>query len=320
MWTRNPQESWLVLKRPVTPPPRDPGLDQSIALEVEDLAPIGFRDAGVSDSHGWFTNIVILNVLYICWVVPYLSPESEHWLDWFHLTMRLTVMGQMAKGLALERAPAGPTGDDEVDWLDVAGREKPLESLKWHLWHRNVYRALQIVEDLECDLDSGIDPTERETKLLKAVSEFHHYIEVNQAFIPNYGDRYRHGETISSAFVESTVNQVISKRMVKKQQMRWTQRGGALAAAGPHAGPERRPPAHIRALVSGPEDRHRANPGSRRIAPGLARSLKRGPLQRRPQGKRFWSVLVPSRKASKTNPGHRPRSTTRPGSRTEVVL
>jgi hypothetical protein len=157
-----------------------------------------------------------------------MTPESEPWLDGFPLTMRLTVMGPMAKGLALERAPAGPTGDDEVDRLDVAGLEKPLEGLKWHLWHGNVYRALQIVEDLECDLDSGIDPTERETKLLKAVREFPHYIEVNQAFIPNSGDRYRHGETISSAFVESTVNPVISQRMVKKQQMRWTQRGAHL--------------------------------------------------------------------------------------------
>lgn len=35
----------------------------------------------------------------------------------------------------------------------------------------------------------------------------------------------RHGETISTAFVESTVNQVVSKRFVKKQQMRWTARG-----------------------------------------------------------------------------------------------
>jgi hypothetical protein len=41
----------------------------------------------------------------------------------------------------------------------------------------------------------------------------------------NYGDRYRNGETISSAFVESTVNQVVSRRMVKKQQMRWTKEG-----------------------------------------------------------------------------------------------
>lgn len=30
-----------------------------------------------------------------------------------------------------------------------------------------------------------------------------------------------HGEAISTGFVESTVNQVISKRFVKKQQMRW---------------------------------------------------------------------------------------------------
>jgi hypothetical protein len=33
---------------------------------------------------------------------------------------------------------------------------------------------------------------------------------------------------ISTAFTESAVNQVISKRMVKKQQMRWTPRGAHL--------------------------------------------------------------------------------------------
>ena len=27
----------------------------------------------------------------------YLNPQAEHLLDWFHITMRLTVMGQMAK-------------------------------------------------------------------------------------------------------------------------------------------------------------------------------------------------------------------------------
>ena len=29
-----------------------------------------------------------------------LSLESEHWLDWFHVAMRLTGMGQLDKGLA----------------------------------------------------------------------------------------------------------------------------------------------------------------------------------------------------------------------------
>jgi hypothetical protein len=33
---------------------------------------------------------------------------------------------------------------------------------------------------------------------------------------------------ISTAFAESTVNHVVSRRMVKKQQMRWTQRGAHL--------------------------------------------------------------------------------------------
>jgi hypothetical protein len=45
--------------------------------------------------------------------------------------------------------------------------------------------------------------------------------------IPNYGERYRYGETISTAFVESTVNEVIAKRMVKKQQMQWSHQGAS---------------------------------------------------------------------------------------------
>jgi len=45
------------------------------------------------------------------------------------------------------------------------------------------------------------------------------YIEANQAFIPNYGDRYRHDKTIATAFVELAVSYVVSKRFVKKQQM-----------------------------------------------------------------------------------------------------
>jgi hypothetical protein len=45
------------------------------------------------------------------------------------------------------------------------------------------------------------------------------------AAIPNYADRHRHGEPIATGFVESAVNQVVSKRLVKKQQMRWTPNG-----------------------------------------------------------------------------------------------
>jgi hypothetical protein len=37
----------------------------------------------------------------------------------------------------------------------------------------------------------------------------------------NYDARRRHGEPISTAFVESAVNEIVSRRMIKKQQMRW---------------------------------------------------------------------------------------------------
>ena len=64
--------------------------------------------------------------------------------------------------------------------------------------------------------------------MLKKLDEFETYIRNNAGFIPNYGERWRYGETISTAFVESTINQVVSKRMVKKQQMRWSQQGAHL--------------------------------------------------------------------------------------------
>ena len=57
---------------------------------------------------------------------------------------------------------------------------------------------------------------------------FETYIRNNEEFIPNFGERYRNDEMISTAFVESTVNQVISKRMVKKQQMQRTPSGAHL--------------------------------------------------------------------------------------------
>ncbi len=145
----------------------------------------------------------------------YLNPQAEHLLDWFHVTMRCTVMNQIAKGV-----------NYHYKWLreDVL---KTLESIKWYLWHGNVFRALQEIESLIFSLDTDKTSPEQK-KLLKTAEEFNTYITNNQKFIPNYGERYRNGERISTGFVESTVNQVISKRMVKKQQMRWTQKGAHL--------------------------------------------------------------------------------------------
>ncbi len=124
-------------------------------------------------------------------------------------------MRQMAKGLGV----AG------TEFREIALKE--LERIKWILWHGNVFRALETMDDLAMDLDTE-EPTAKEVTLLKKFKEFETYIRNNAGFIPNYGERWRYGETISTAFVESTVNQVVSKRMVKKQQIRWSQKGAHL--------------------------------------------------------------------------------------------
>jgi hypothetical protein len=138
-----------------------------------------------------------------------LNPLAEHILDWFHITMRITVLNQMAKGIPIQHK-----GEEF---------EKELERVKWFLWHGNVYKALQVLEDLEWDIDA--EASCEAQKLARTLHEFDHYIRTNRSSIPNYGDRYRNEEAISSAVAESTVNQIVSKRFVKKQQMRWTRRG-----------------------------------------------------------------------------------------------
>src|SRR5260221_13378910 len=150
----------------------------------------------------------------------YLSPISEHLLDWFHITMRLTVMQQMAKGL-----PARLLA--EHDGIDLA---HDLDIVKWFLWHGNTFKALQRLDILQMDVEAlqGEEEIAEPSKLLKALEEFYSYIQNNRDFIPNYAERYRYGEIISTAFVESTVNYVVSKRFVKKQQMRWTREGAHL--------------------------------------------------------------------------------------------
>jgi hypothetical protein len=145
-----------------------------------------------------------------------LRSQSEHLLDWVHLTMRMTVLRQYLKGLI------------PLDRVVGEGIQQQLESVKWLLWHGKVNKALGRLGDLDRRIEHFTDTYPRFPRLKRALRKFRTYIENNRGFIPNYGKRYRNGETISTAFVESTVNYVLSKRFVKKQSMQWTKRGAHL--------------------------------------------------------------------------------------------
>jgi hypothetical protein len=146
----------------------------------------------------------------------YLHPSSEHLIDWFHITMQLTVLQQQRKALQAEQPQIGEA---------IA---KQLESVKHLLWHGNAEEALERLGGLIIELDLLRAFSHAADKLGQGIGEFETYIRNNIEFIPNFGVRYRQGETISTAFVESTINQVVSKRFVKKQQMQWTLRGAHL--------------------------------------------------------------------------------------------
>jgi hypothetical protein len=60
------------------------------------------------------------------------------------------------------------------------------------------------------------------------LAELWSYLIANQTRLTNYGREYRRGHRISTARVESTVDQLVDWRMEKKQHMRWTRRGAQM--------------------------------------------------------------------------------------------
>jgi hypothetical protein len=141
------------------------------------------------------------------------APGAVLILDWFHVAMRLTVLGQYTRGLAHHNP------------VEAAALESRLERIKWRLWHGDADEALTRVRELAEDvaaLDGGYPKLKR---LARATADLATYIANNAAALPNYSERWFKGERISTAFVESTVNLVVSRRFAKKQQMQWSKQG-----------------------------------------------------------------------------------------------
>ena len=101
-----------------------------------------------------------------------INENAEHVLDWFHVTMRLTVIGQLAKGL-------------DNNERDVA--LELLQRVKRFLWHGNLYRARQLLAWLHVDLAAG--DSARHARLIQLVDDFDGYLDANAASIPHYGAR-----------------------------------------------------------------------------------------------------------------------------------
>jgi len=142
-------------------------------------------------------------------------------LDWFHLSMRVHHVEQVMHGLcALEPPPLAPLDHARID----------VERLRHLLWNGHHEKACEVLGRIARWAKGATvlnDPaTEAGAKRLVArCTELRSYIETNEGALIDYGQRYRAGKPISTSRAEGTVNQLVSARMNKRRQMRWSPRG-----------------------------------------------------------------------------------------------
>ena len=84
------------------------------------------------------------------------------------------------------------------------------------------------IEELAWRTDAAAETHPGLKKPARAVAELQTSIANDAAWIPNDGERHRNGEAISAAVAVSTVNQLISKRMVTRRRMRRSPAGAHL--------------------------------------------------------------------------------------------
>ena len=139
-------------------------------------------------------------------------PAATVVLDWWHVAIRFEHALHTARGLAANASDA--------DLADEAVHN--LERAKWRLWHgrwtgcrRKLAGLYRWTTRKHVRKVGGID------RLQQHICELLGYLERNEEMLVHYAARRRRGEPISTAFVESAVNEIVAKRMNKKQQMRW---------------------------------------------------------------------------------------------------
>ena len=137
-------------------------------------------------------------------------------VDWFHIAMKFRAIEQTALKYPGLLAPNGLTIMQEI------------KSAKWLVWHGKAPKAVVRLKRLHDAF--GLVAEERYSTLQWNLRKVWWYLRSNDSYLVNYGRRYRKGLPISSATAESAVNQVVSSRMAKQRQMRWSDEGAHLLA------------------------------------------------------------------------------------------
>jgi hypothetical protein len=148
---------------------------------------------------------------------------THHVLDWFHLAMRVQHVAQAAKSWPEATEPERQAG---------ARLTETIERIRWRLWHGQVRRALDLIDETIAIVDAPADDmspmTAAARKVTRLLGDLETYVSGQSAIIIDYATARRCEEPISTAITESTVQWLLHRRMSAQQQMRWSPRGAHL--------------------------------------------------------------------------------------------
>ena len=136
--------------------------------------------------------------------------------------MRLRHLAQVAGSLPSESSER--TAAEAVIVEEV-------ERLRWRLWNGKAKDAKVSIDRIravkhhfrgEPGSRRSIAPSRKLWAALRALND---YLTGQSAWLVNYAERHRAGQRVGTALTEGTANFLVSRRMNKAQQMRWTRRG-----------------------------------------------------------------------------------------------
>jgi hypothetical protein len=156
-------------------------------------------------------------------LVKAVSPEaSRSILDWFHISMRLRSIEQMA--LKVADVLHGQDPDAAALTLQKVPR------IRYQMWHgrwRHAVNRMHTIYDAAKGSLETVTAADRERlhRFRQHLFDLHEYLKNNWKSLTNYAYAYRHGLRISSAPAESGMAHLVNQRMGKKQSMRWSAEG-----------------------------------------------------------------------------------------------
>jgi hypothetical protein len=154
------------------------------------------------------------------------SPKSSRSiLDWFHISMRLRSIEQMAPKVVNVLKQQDP--DAAALTLEKVPR------IRYQMWNGRWLAAVKRMHTIYDAAKRSLDivtPGDRERlyRFRQHLFDLHEYLKNNWKSLTNYAYAYRNGLRISSALAESGMAHLVNQRMGKKQSMRWSAEGAHL--------------------------------------------------------------------------------------------